>query len=45
MIEKLIKAGYLRPAQRRDAAAITRAIAKMKDDLRGARNDDGPTGA
>ena len=34
MIAKLIKAGYLRPTQRDNADAITKAIAKMKQDLR-----------
>jgi hypothetical protein len=34
MIAKLIKAGYLRPTQRNNADAITKAIAKMKQDLR-----------
>ncbi len=35
MIAKLIKAGYLQPARRYDADAITQAIANMKQDLRG----------
>jgi hypothetical protein len=35
LIAKLINAGYLRPTQRHDADAITRAIAQMKEDLRG----------
>ena len=35
MIAKLIKAGYLQPALRHDADAITLAIAKMKQELRG----------
>jgi hypothetical protein len=46
MIAKLIKAGYLQPALRNDADAITRAIGRMKQDLRGGGgNDDGPTAA
>jgi hypothetical protein len=46
MIAKLIKAGYLQPARRRDADAITRAIAQMKQDLRGGGTDDnGPNAA
>jgi hypothetical protein len=46
MIAKLIKAGYLQPALRHDADAITLAIAKMKQDLRGGGgNDDGPVAA
>jgi len=46
MIAKLIKAGYLPPALRNDADAITRAIARMKQDLRGGGgNEDGPAAA
>jgi hypothetical protein len=46
MVAKLIKAGYLQPALRNEADAITLAIARMKQDLRGAGgNDDGPTAA
>jgi hypothetical protein len=30
MIAKLIRAGYLQPARRHDANAITKAIAQMK---------------
>ena len=40
MIAKLIRAGYLKPAWRHDADAITQAIAKMKQDLRGGKTDD-----
>ena len=40
MIAKLIKAGYLQPALRNDADAITRAIAQMKQYLRGRGSDD-----
>jgi hypothetical protein len=35
MVAKLINAGYLKPAQRNDADAITNAIAQMKENLRG----------
>jgi hypothetical protein len=35
MVAKLINAGYLHPAQRNDADAITNAIAQMKENLRG----------
>ena len=45
MIAKLIKAGYSLPALRYDANAITRAIAQMKQDLRGRSRDDGPGAA
>ena len=46
MIAKLIRAGYLKPARRHDADAITQAIAKMKQDLRGGQtDDDGPHAA
>jgi hypothetical protein len=40
MIAKLVKAGYLLPALRNDADAITRAIAQMRQDLRGRSGDD-----
>ncbi len=45
MIAKLVKAGYLLPALRHDADAITRAIAQMKQDLRGRGGDDDPRAA
>jgi hypothetical protein len=45
LIARLIKAGYLQPALRNDADAITTAIARLKEDLRGERDDDGPTAA
>ncbi len=45
MIAKLVKAGYLLPALRHDADAITRAIAQMKQDLRGRSGDDDPRAA
>ena len=35
MVAKLINAGYLKPAQCNDADAITNAIARMKENLRG----------
>ena len=34
MIAKLINAGYLQPEQRNDPDAVTKAIARMKLDLR-----------
>ena len=34
MIAKLVEAGYLRPAQRNDADAITTASSRMKRNLR-----------
>ena len=37
LIARLVKAGYLRPALRNDADAITTAIAQLKEDLRGGR--------
>jgi hypothetical protein len=45
LIARLIKAGYLQPALRNDADAITTAIARLKEDLRGGRDDDGPRAA
>jgi hypothetical protein len=39
MITKPIRAGYLKPAQRHDADAVTKAIVQMKQD------DDGPNAA
>jgi hypothetical protein len=45
MIAKLIRAGYLQAAVRNDPDAITNAIARMKQDLRGrGSSDDAPTG-
>jgi hypothetical protein len=44
MIEKLVKAGYLRPEQRHDADAVTSAIANMKQDLRSGGSDDNGRG-
>jgi hypothetical protein len=40
LIARLVNAGYLQPALRNDANAIARAIAKMKEDLRGRAVDD-----
>jgi hypothetical protein len=46
MPQRLIRAGYLRPALRYDPKAIASAIARMKQDLRGQANDgEGPTAA
>ena len=39
LIAKLVKAGYLRPALRHDADAITAAIARLKHDLRSGGGD------
>jgi hypothetical protein len=46
LIGKLIRSGYLQPALRHDADAITRAIAQLRKDLRGGGEDDaGPKAA
>jgi hypothetical protein len=45
LIAKLIRAGYLQPAQSHDAVAVANAIARLKQDLRGARDDTGPAHA
>ena len=42
LIAKLVRAGYLQPALRHDADAITTAIARLKEDLRGGGDDEGP---
>jgi len=42
MVAKLINAGYLKPAQRNDADAITDAIARMKESLRGGGRQASP---
>lgn len=42
LIAKLVKSGYLQPALRNDADAITTAIARA---LRGKRDDEGPKAA
>jgi hypothetical protein len=44
MINKLVRAGYLEPAQCNDADAITVAIARMREDLRGPADNDAPRG-
>jgi hypothetical protein len=40
LIAKLIKAGYLQPALRNEPDAVTTAIGRLKENLRG-RADDG----
>jgi hypothetical protein len=40
LIAKLVKARYLRPALRNDADAITTAITRLKQDLRGGGGSD-----
>ncbi len=46
LIARLVKAGYLRPSQSHDAHAITAAIARLREDLRGGLGDDDrPKGA
>jgi hypothetical protein len=45
LISKLIKAGYLQPALQEDADAITRAIARLREALRGRGEDEGPAAA
>ena len=45
MIAKLISAGYLQPEQRKDAGAVTNAIARMKRDLRTGNGSDDPPAA
>jgi hypothetical protein len=40
LVAKLVQAGYLRPALRHDADAITAAIARLKHDLRSGGGDD-----
>jgi hypothetical protein len=44
LIAKLIAAGYLQPALRNDADAITTAITRLREDLRGGK-DEGPRAA
>jgi hypothetical protein len=41
LIAKLITAGYFQPALRNDADAITTAITRLKEDLRGGKDDKG----
>ena len=43
--ELIARLYYLQPALRNDADAITTAIARLKEDLRGGRDDDGPRAA
>jgi hypothetical protein len=45
LIAKIIRAGYLEPAPRHDAAAIADAIARLKQDLRGGGDRTGPAHA
>jgi hypothetical protein len=45
LIARLIKAGYLQPALRNDAGSVTTAIARLKEDLRGGGDDEGPRSA
>jgi hypothetical protein len=40
LIAKLVRAGYLQPALRHDADAVSTAIARLKEDLRGGRDDE-----
>ena len=40
LISKLIKVGYLQPAHQHDADAITKAIARLREALRGGGEDD-----
>ena len=42
LIAKLIKAGYLQPALRNDPDAVTTAIARLKEDLRGGGDNEDP---
>ena len=42
LIAKLIKAGYLQPALRNEPDAITTSIARLKENLRGRPDDEGP---
>jgi hypothetical protein len=45
LIVKLIAAGYLQPALHNDADAITTAITRLKEDLRGGKVDEGARAA
>jgi hypothetical protein len=46
LITRLVKAGYLPPALRHDADAITAAIVRLKQHLRnGHEDDESPTAA
>jgi hypothetical protein len=39
LITKLINSGYLQPAMRNDPKAITAAIVRLKEDLRGSADN------
>jgi hypothetical protein len=45
LIARLVKSGYLQPALRNDPGAITIAIARLKEDLRGGKDDQDPRAA
>ena len=45
LITQLINGGYLQPALRDDPDAITTAIVRLKEDLRGGSDDGGPRAA
>ena len=42
LIAKLIKAGYLQTGLRNEPDAVTTAIARLKEDLRGRTDDERP---
>jgi hypothetical protein len=42
LIAKLIKAGYLQPSLHSEPDAVTTAIARLKQNLRGRTDDGGP---
>jgi hypothetical protein len=45
LVTKPINGGYLQPALRDDPDAITTAIVRLKEDLRGGSDDGGPRAA
>ena len=45
LIAKLVKAGYLEPGLCNDVVAVANAIARLKQDLRGGGDDEGPKAA
>jgi hypothetical protein len=45
LITKLINGGYLQSALRDDPDAISTAIVRLKEDLRGGSDDEGPRAA
>jgi hypothetical protein len=45
LIAKLVKAGYLQPALCNEPVAVADAIARLKQDLRRGRDDNGPKAA